>query len=373
MKNRALFILLTFTTLSVFRANAQNAPLAITDFDPVIANWEDKIPVPAPGPGVWQFFTTGGSSEIIANPLIDQVNPSSDVVAFYRPSGEWLLAGFFYQDGITITEEMTGIELKIFSNNLAKCYVTVNGIVSGIADQKIIENEWPWTAPSGAGVWNIITLPINSALNLNDKVTTLLIFPNPQLPEASVIDTIYIDEVRFIVSSSVDSVVLNLSEVTLTIGQNTYLEAYVYPESASNKNISWLSLNTDIVKVSSIGKVTALGSGTAPVIVVSEDGNHTDTCWFIVGSAENISEMTAETLKIRPNPYFGGVLEIYFPGDPSAFTGLAVYNLLGHKVFSITAPLSDRRLVIEPQLPAGMFLIVAEQNGKFIYGKLIRK
>jgi hypothetical protein len=395
MKNPGSFIFLAVIILSAFQSYAQTTSLIVADFEnnipttahvitesvtvtlefePLIANWEDIIPVPAPGPGVWQYFTTGGSSAIIANPFIDDDNPTSEVLAFYRPSGEWLLTGFFYQDGIAITKNITGIEFKIFSNNLVKCYVTVTGIVSGVADQTIVEYPWPWTVPSGAGAWNTVTLPINADTYLNDTLTTLLIFPNPQLPEASIDDTIYIDEVRFLVSVSVDSVVLNYKEVNLIEGENIYLEASVYPENAGNKNIFWVSLNTDIVTVSSIGKVTAVGIGIAPVVVITEDGNHSDTCYLYVESVDNIPGITAETLYIRPNPYYGGKLEIFIPGDPSRVTGITIYNLLGSKVFSLPSPSIENPMVVQlPRLANGIYLVVAEYKGNFIYGKLIGK
>jgi hypothetical protein len=374
MKNFRNLVCLVVTIFSGFYSDAQTSALIIAgEFELVIANWEDVIPVPAPGPGVWQYFTSGGSSEIIANPFIDEDNPSSDVLAFYRPSGEWFLTGFFYQDGIAITKNMTGIEFRIYGKNLVKCYVTVNGIISGVADSTIVEYAWPWTVPSGAGVWNTITLPIDADLHLNDTVTTLLIFPNPQLPEASA-DTFYIDEVRFLVSVPVDSVVLNYKDVDLTSGENTYLEASVYPENASNKNISWVSLNTDIVTVSSIGKVSAVGIGIAPVVVITEDGNHSDTCLFNVASVDNIIGNTAETLQIRPNPYYYGNLEIFIPGDPSRVTGITIYNLLGTIIFSLPVPACENPIVVQPpRLANGMYLVVVEHNGNFMYGKLIIK
>jgi|GEM_PF-6629013 len=381
MKNPGNLICLTVLFLSALQVNAQTTVFSLADsenkmvpseFEPVIANWEDIIPMPAPGPGIWQYFTTGGSSEIIANPFTDEDNPTPQVLAWYRPEGEWLLTGFYYQDGITITKNMTGIEFKIYGNHLVKCYAVVNGIVNGVADQKIEENAWPWTAPSGANVWNTITLPVNADLHPDDTVTTLLIFVNPQLPEAAA-DTFYIDEVRFLMAAGIDSVVLNYHEINISAGENIYLEAYVYPENASNKNISWVSLNTDVVKVSSIGKVSALGPGTAAVVVISEDGNYSDTCWFYVESPGNIADRTAEMLQIRPNPYYGGNLEISVPGDPSLVTKVTIYNLLGDKVFSVRTSASEDMLVIQPRLTNGMYLVAVEYNRRIIYGKLIRK
>jgi hypothetical protein len=93
-----------------------------------------------------------------------------------------------------------------------------------------------------------------------------------------------------------------------------------------------------------------------------------------VESVDNLTGLTTQTLQIRPNPYYGGNLEIFIPGDPSQVTGITIYNLLGSKVFSLPAPSGENPIVIQPpRLANGMYLVVVEQNGNYMYGKLIRK
>jgi hypothetical protein len=95
----------------------------------IIANWEDKVLITAPGPDVWQYFTPNRASEIILNPVSDEINSSPNVLAYYRPAGEWLLTGFYYMDGIQICRNITGIEFKIYGDSLFKCYVKLAGKV----------------------------------------------------------------------------------------------------------------------------------------------------------------------------------------------------------------------------------------------------
>jgi hypothetical protein len=364
MRHIQVFIL--FTGLIYFNLNS-----AAQTSDSIIANWEDVIPVPGAGSGVWQYFISGGSSEIIANPVPDEINPTQNVLAFYRPAGEWLLAGFYYQDGIQVTKQMTGIEFKIFGNNLAKCYVKLIGIADGISDQTIIENAWPWTAPSGAKVWNTIMLQIDGNALLNDTLTTLLIFPNPQLPEAAQ-DTFYIDEVRFLLTIPVDSIILNINDTTLEQDESVYLEAAIYPENASNQDLSWMSINTSVATVSSIGKVQAKGPGSTNIIVRTEDGNKTDTCRITVNDAEGIAETHAKLLRIYPNPYQNGKLIIILPESSNSEVRLTIFNLLGETILTFSIPETGDRVSIQPELQNGIYLIKVETVGNIWHGRIIK-
>jgi hypothetical protein len=364
MKHINAIILLTGMIFINLNSEAQEAEI-------IIANWEDVIPVPGPGPGVWQYFTSSGASEIITNPVPDDINSTEKVLAYYRSSGEWLLTGFYYMDGIPITKKLTGIEFKIYGENLVKCYVKLIGIVDGVEDSTIIENAWPWTVPSGAKVWNTILLQIDGNALLNDTVTTLLIFPNPQLPEAAQ-DTFYIDEVRFLLTVPVDSIILNINDTILELDESIYLEATIYPYDASNQNFSWISMNTSIATVSSIGKVQARGPGSTSIIVKTEDGDKTDTCLITVTDVDGILETDAKLLRIYPNPYQNGELVIILPESSNADIYLTIYNILGETILTSSIPETGNRISILPELHNGIYLIKVKTRGNIWYGRIIK-
>lgn len=364
MKHIRAIILLTGMIFIYLNSEAQAVEF-------VIANWEDVIPVPEAGSGVWQYFISSGASEIITNPVPDEINPTQNVLAYYRPGGEWFLTGFYYQDGIPITKKMTGIEFKIFGNNLAICYAKLIGIVDSISDQTIIESAWPWTAPSGAKVWNTIMLQIDGNTLLNDTITTLLIFPNPQLPEAAQ-DTFYIDEVRFLLTVPVDSIILNINDTILELDESIYLEAAIYPYDASNQNFSWMSMNTSVATVSSIGKVQARGPGSTNIIVKTEDGDKTDTCRITITDVGGILEIHAKLLRIYPNPYQNGELIIILPESSNADIQLTIYNLLGESILTSSIPETGNRISILPELKNGTYLIKVKTRGNIWYGRIIK-
>jgi len=75
---------------------------------------------------------------------------------------------------------------------------------------------------------------------------------------------------------SVTGVTLNVGPMTLNgIGYTEKLTATVNPTDATNKNVTWSSSNSAVVKVNSEGMLTSVGAGTATITVTTEDGNKT--------------------------------------------------------------------------------------------------
>lgn len=72
----------------------------------------------------------------------------------------------------------------------------------------------------------------------------------------------------------VQSIRLSKTKATLVIGKTASLTATVAPTNASNKSLTWSSDNEKVAKVSSDGKVTAVGKGTATITARSIDGSN---------------------------------------------------------------------------------------------------
>ena len=78
-----------------------------------------------------------------------------------------------------------------------------------------------------------------------------------------------------VVTVSVTGVTLDRNEFTLFIGETQTLTATIIPANATNLNVVWYSGNSSVATVDDNGVVTAISSGTAYIIVFTEDGN-----WF---------------------------------------------------------------------------------------------
>ncbi len=76
---------------------------------------------------------------------------------------------------------------------------------------------------------------------------------------------------------------LNESQITLDSADNYQLSAYIYPSTASNKNVVWESSDPSVATIDDNGMVTALKKGTTKITVKATDGsNVTDSCTVTV-------------------------------------------------------------------------------------------
>ena len=79
----------------------------------------------------------------------------------------------------------------------------------------------------------------------------------------------------------VKEVVLNQTELELSVGATATLTASVSPDNAADKTIIWSSDNTNVATVSN-GFITAIAEGTAIITVTTNDGNKTAHCTLSV-------------------------------------------------------------------------------------------
>ena len=71
----------------------------------------------------------------------------------------------------------------------------------------------------------------------------------------------------------INKIVLNKNNLTIRKNKTYQLKTVIYPNNATNKNLTWTSSNDKIVKVDRNGKITTKGIGTAVVSVGSNDGS----------------------------------------------------------------------------------------------------
>jgi len=100
----------------------------------------------------------------------------------------------------------------------------------------------------------------------------------------------------------VESVSLNETTYTLTVGEDFTLIATIYPENATNQAITWSSSDLTVVTVLN-GVITAVSEGTATITVTTADGDFTATSAITVTPApipvESVSlDRTSATLVV---------------------------------------------------------------------------
>ena len=79
---------------------------------------------------------------------------------------------------------------------------------------------------------------------------------------------------RITVLQPVTSISLDRSSISLDSADNYQFSAYIYPSTASNKNVVWESSDPSVATVDDNGMVTALKKGTAKITVKAMDGSN---------------------------------------------------------------------------------------------------
>lgn len=93
----------------------------------------------------------------------------------------------------------------------------------------------------------------------------------------------YTDTCFMLVKQPVTQVEVIPDSTTLNVGESyNSLEVNVLPEHAYNKNVSYVSDNTNVATVDANGYISGISPGTANITVTAEDGGYSDTCTVTV-------------------------------------------------------------------------------------------
>ena len=90
---------------------------------------------------------------------------------------------------------------------------------------------------------------------------------------------------------AVSGVALDQTALILAKGGTATLKPIIAPADATNQNVTWSSSNSAVATVSG-GVVTAVGSGTATITVITVDGGKEAACTVNVANADYSKELT---------------------------------------------------------------------------------
>lgn len=94
---------------------------------------------------------------------------------------------------------------------------------------------------------------------------------------------------------NVTGVTLNKSTSSLWVGDTEQLTATVAPANATDKSVTWSTLNSAVATVNSSGLVTAVAAGSATIRVTTTDGSFTADCVYTVSAVLVTSVTLNET------------------------------------------------------------------------------
>lgn len=147
----------------------------------------------------------------------------------------------------------------------------------------------------------------------------------------------------------VNSVTLNKTSATLTVGDDLQLTATVNPSNATNKNLNWASSNTNVATVDASGNVKAVAAGNATITATAADGSGKyASCAVNVNAAPAAGETTLTLTQLQsmnfeiPASYFTSGTQV----DVTYYLTSDSWSQLGQvgEWFSLTAANSERTI-----------------------------
>ena len=257
-------------------------------------------------------FTLFGTNENNASIMLDATLKGTDIefiadtsneYCFIKSYNTWgkLSDNTFRIKGITIKEEPKPIETIILNKTditLTKgtsetLQATINP--SDTTDDKTLK----WTSSNP----DVATVDNTGKVTAVGGGTATITVKSQNGKEASC-------EVK--VTSKIESISLNKSNITLSKGTSETLKATINPsDTTDDKTLKWTSSNPNIATVDNTGKVTAVGGGTATITVKSQNGKEASCEVKVTSKIESISlnksnitlsKGTSETLKATINP-----------------------------------------------------------------------
>lgn len=166
----------------------------------------------------------------------------------------------------------------------AECYVTINRIATDIAISQndttiniddniqlyatlqpadVYTTEVKWTSLNE----NVATVDSYGKVHGRSQGTTVIVASTTDGSNLSASCNITVNQL-------VSDITLNITNTTLSRGQNIQLIATVLPEFADNKSLVWTSSNEAVATVDQSGLVMAVGKGTALIKACSTDGSN---------------------------------------------------------------------------------------------------
>lgn len=128
----------------------------------------------------------------------------------------------------------------------------------------------------------------------------------------------------------VESVVLDPQGMKLVEGQFDTLDVFFSPESATEKAVTWHSVQPSIATVDEGGRVTAVSPGVALIVATAVNGTAMDTCVVLVKEAVDYVIADFDAVVPTPTAPHPDSAQIYTPGEgtadiaaPNPLTGLA--------------------------------------------------
>ena len=127
----------------------------------------------------------------------------------------------------------------------------------------------------------------------------------------------------------VKGISLNKTKMNLLRGNSETLIPTIFPNNADNKELIWSSDHMNVATVSSSGKVTAIGKGSAKITVETVDGSYSATCFISVSNPQLTATASIGYSTIASNSSIKSGIKV----DVFAKGGTGIYNYYDIKLY----------------------------------------
>lgn len=164
--------------------------------------------------------------------------------------------------------------------------------------------------PAGDGVNKDVTWSTSnsSVATVNENGLVTFVAPGKATIIAKTVDTGFngnlIATCEFYILEPVTEVNLDYTDLTLKIGDTFRISAEVLPTTATNKEVTWTSSNTNVAKVDKNGLITAVAAGSAAILVQSVDSGVTAVCNIVVYQQATSVTLNSTTVTVRKGTEF---------------------------------------------------------------------
>lgn len=178
------------------------------------------------------------------------------------------------EEGITIEELLArGQDIAILSSNKLE---KINNVLQKVTNSTNTEG---YVYFNSLGLQNLGVASVNREviINFNDKV--IIDINGVKDENDEYIYTIeWTSNAVLATNENVQSIALDNTSYTLTIGKIFTLTPIITPSNANNKKVTWTSNNESVATVTQDGVVTGISKGTATITATTEDGGRVASC-----------------------------------------------------------------------------------------------
>lgn len=213
------------------------------------------------------FASTKDLTWSSSNPDIATISESGLLTAI-APGNAVVTATAVDGSGVTAICEVavTGVPVSSISINRTTTELKVTESVQ-LSAIVLPANAYDKTIDWSSGDETIATVDSQGLVTALKEGDTQIIATSISNPETSAICHV------IVIPTPVSSIELNLTEVSLEVGQTRQVKASVSPQTATAKEINWRSTDANIASVDAEGVITAVALGSTTIIAEATDGS----------------------------------------------------------------------------------------------------